>query len=546
MAKKNSKQEFISAIKARGGLKHYDLGGGVNLLPAAAGTAGGAAGMAGAAGGAGAGAAGGAAGAGLGVAGAAAPIAGTGALVNATGGANPSNAMLNPASLAGTGGASTFVNPVGSASADPRGTAQTMLNPASLAGNSGAAGMMFNPVGTIAAGNGPKLGGTDVHGGEGGSQSAGGIIGSLTPQSQYSAKLAPTTQMDYTGVANASAGNALAGYGQSQNNLANQQALEQTFLQQGQGGGPDPVQHQLAMNTQTNVNNQAALAAGQRGASSNVGLMSRNIAKQGAATQQQAAGQAATLGAQQQLAAYDAAAKQQQAIAQGIAGQTAASNQMFATSAGANNTQNANLVSNYNQMQGINAATSMGNANTESTMVGNLASGVFGGAGSAMAMLADGGEVPDTNTDPDLSAPVAGGARFADSGSVGSSAPLPNMAQSFAGKFLAAGNAPVSSKSKGSGGGGGGAGAMMAMLSKGGDIKTPVTTSAMAAKGMDVPGKAKVKGNSLKNDTVPAMLSPDEIVLPRSVTMAGDAPARAAKFVQAIQAKQGLKRKAKK
>jgi hypothetical protein len=63
-----------------------------------------------------------------------------------------------------------------------------------------------------------------------------------------------------------------------------------------------------------------------------------------------------------------------------------------------------------------------------------------------------------------------------------------------------------------------------------------------AAKGKKVPGEAKVKGDSLKNDTVPAMLSPGEIVLPRHVTQAPDAPQRAAAFVQAIQAKQGLKR----
>lgn len=439
MSKKNSKQAFISAVKARGGLKHYDLGGGVDLAP------------------------------------------------------------------------------------------------------------------------------TTTSGGGGSPSMQGGLIGALTPQSNYGAQLAPTTQLNYTPVTQQAAGNALAGYGQSQNNLANQQALEQTFLQQGQGGGPDPVQHQLAMNTQTNVNNQAALAAGQRGASSNVGLMSRNIAKQGAATQQQAAGQAATLGAQQQLAAYDAAAKQQQAIAQGIASQTAASNQMFATGAGANNTQNANLVSNYNQMQGINAATTMGNTGIESKMVGDAASGFFGGMGSAMMAMAKGGKVEKTESE--TSTPVVGGAMFADGGDVGSSAPMPNMALSFAGKFLSGGDVPGSSlkgqqapsKKKDSGSGSvdasmepepyagpdtAGGAAMLA--AKGGKIKTPVTTSGMAAKGMDVPGKAKVKGDSLKNDTVPAMLSPDEIVLPRSVTTAGDAPARAAKFVQAIQAKQGMKRKAKK
>lgn len=49
--------------------------------------------------------------------------------------------------------------------------------------------------------------------------------------------------------------------------------------------------------------------------------------------------------------------------------------------------------------------------------------------------------------------------------------------------------------------------------------------------GGPVPGRAKVAGNSAKNDTVRARLSPGEIVLPRSVTQAKNAPEAAAKFV---------------
>lgn len=60
--------------------------------------------------------------------------------------------------------------------------------------------------------------------------------------------------------------------------------------------------------------------------------------------------------------------------------------------------------------------------------------------------------------------------------------------------------------------------------------------------GGKVPGKAKVAGDSVKNDTVKALLSPDEIVLPRSITTAPDAPAQAAKFVAAVLARQSQKR----
>lgn len=50
----------------------------------------------------------------------------------------------------------------------------------------------------------------------------------------------------------------------------------------------------------------------------------------------------------------------------------------------------------------------------------------------------------------------------------------------------------------------------------------------------EVPGKAKYKGDTRSNDTVPALLSPGEIVLPRSVAQDEDAPDKAKKFVAAI------------
>lgn len=62
--------------------------------------------------------------------------------------------------------------------------------------------------------------------------------------------------------------------------------------------------------------------------------------------------------------------------------------------------------------------------------------------------------------------------------------------------------------------------------------------------GGEVPGEAEVAGDSYANDKVPAMLSPKEIVLPRSVTLSDDAPARAAEFVAAVKARQQAKKKA--
>jgi len=55
--------------------------------------------------------------------------------------------------------------------------------------------------------------------------------------------------------------------------------------------------------------------------------------------------------------------------------------------------------------------------------------------------------------------------------------------------------------------------------------------------GRKISGKAKVKGDSIKNDTVSTTLEAGGIVLPRSVTQAKDAPAAAAKFVAAVLAR---------
>jgi len=56
-----------------------------------------------------------------------------------------------------------------------------------------------------------------------------------------------------------------------------------------------------------------------------------------------------------------------------------------------------------------------------------------------------------------------------------------------------------------------------------------------------VPGKANVSGDSPKNDTVHAKLSPGEVILPRSVMQSKDPAQAAAAFVQAILEKQRKK-----
>lgn len=59
------------------------------------------------------------------------------------------------------------------------------------------------------------------------------------------------------------------------------------------------------------------------------------------------------------------------------------------------------------------------------------------------------------------------------------------------------------------------------------------------SQGGAVEGRAKTAGDSPSNDTVPAMLSPGEIVLPRSVTEHPEAGNKAKEFVEALQKRRG-------
>ena len=93
----------------------------------------------------------------------------------------------------------------------------------------------------------------------------------------------------------------------------------------------------------------------------------------------------------------------------------------------------------------------------------------------------------------------------------------------------------------------GGIGNAAMMLASGGEVPGPRSSIGRMAKGISmesgghVPGKAEVKGDSLKNDKVPAVLSPGEVVIPRSVMNSKDPAAEAAKFVAAVLAKKGRK-----
>lgn len=249
-----------------------------------------------------------------------------------------------------------------------------------------------------------------------------------------------------------------------------QQALANQLANQSAGGGPNPAQDQLAQNTAQNVAQQAALMGSQRGTSANPGLLARQAAMQGAGIQQQAAGQAATLGAQQQLASQQALMQQQNAL-QGVA---------------------ANQVNNQAQQQNQYGQMAQ---NQQGTLFNQLNAQNQVQAGEAANMNNVNSGIESTNLHERDA--LAQGAM--------------NAASSALTKKAHGGM--IQPKSK-----------VVHYLSCGGAV-------ANMKEGGSVAGQAKISGDSLKNDTQPAMLSPGEIVIPRSITMHPNAAVLAAKFV---------------
>lgn len=356
---------------------------------------------------------------------------------------------------------------------------------------------------------------------------------------------------------------------QKQNGIQNQSNVYNQLQGVVGGQGPNPAQAQLAQSTGANVANQAALMAGQRGAAANPALMARQAAMTGANIQQQAAGQGATMQANQSLNALGQAG--------GIAGQMAG-NQIGQT--------NANVQANQAQqsmLQGANTANNQVQgqlANT--TLQGQQAvtGGLMQGLSSVGGMMAGGGEVsgydqggavgPQSMFGQFVNTPEPAGMTYgADSGAAALEKGVASMApksKSPADPMSGAQSmSPMAGGAADAGGGAGAAGGMesllplLAMAAKGGKVQAMVSPGERFLRpreaqavhegkanpmkvGEKIPGKAAVKGDSYKNDTVPKKLDVGGIVLPKSVTESKNPGAEAKRFVDAVMAK---KRKGK-
>lgn len=451
--------------------------------------------------------------------------------------------------------------------------------------------------------------------------------------------------------------------------IAQQNALSSQLAAQARGEGPNPAQAALNQNTAANVANQASLAAGQRGGSANVGLLARQAGQQGAAIQQNAVGQSATMQAQQQLAAQN----QLQNLAANQINQAQGANVAQNQAVQSEQQNILNAMGQYNQAKAASYGAQTSAQSAADIQNSKAQQGIFGGLlGGAGSILNKGGIAGEPDSAPDQHDAPATVKHYATGGQVPTptsmvgkflygSAPEQNMqGQPYKGgninfgnetNPLQAGTQQISSKGfgalknlinppaaqgpaqpiqgsdpadykglsdlKGSNpgdyknlpdseaqvvsagptteaanieateeaalaGGEEAAGAAadaaaaeegasavdaaIALVAKGGrvgeskkgkvdalvspqeviippsKVKAAANSSNPIAFGKQVPGKPKVKGDSLKNDTVPKKLAAGSVVLPNHVMQSEDPPSQAAAFVRAVLAKQGLKR----
>lgn len=346
---------------------------------------------------------------------------------------------------------------------------------------------------------------------------------------------------------------------QAQNGLGNQSNVFNQLQGVANGTGPNPAQAMLAQATGNNVAAQNALMAGQRGASANPALLARQAAQTGANINQQAAGQGATLQANQALNALG----QMGQLATNQANQQANATNAYSQAAQGAQGQILNQISNQNQAA-IGNASQQNAANAQlaaqtAQQQGDILGGLTGALGSAAQFI------------PGIGSAIKSGANFLGglgkspaagsnmlSGVTAQKTPIPKamaeggpvvgprskVGQHFSGMRSSLPKAPAMMAEGGK---------VPAMVSPGEKYLSPKAVDKVA-KGADpmeegetIPGKPKVKGakNSYANDTVPKTLEEGGIVLPRSVTQSKHPHWAAHKFVSAIMKEQALKGKKK-
>lgn len=255
------------------------------------------------------------------------------------------------------------------------------------------------------------------------------------------------------------------------------------------GKGPSVVENLLNQYAGDIGTQQAAAAASQRGASQNVGLVGRQAARGAADIYQRAASEMATARTREQMAAIE----QLRQLAQQQAQQYQTGTQAYGQTA--LEAQRSGL-----QAQAQQEAQRTAMAQQQMQQQGGLLGGLLGGTATVLSSGLLKGS-------PAAAAPVGG---MSTGANIRRSVP---MSYADGGVVDQNDQRPPEEKEM--------------------DIVSMLLESQpkAMAHGAKVPGKAQVDGDSYKNDTVPALLSPGEIVVPRS---AARDPEKAAAFAKSV------------
>lgn len=313
----------------------------------------------------------------------------------------------------------------------------------------------------------------------------------------------------------------------AQQGLQHQGDVYSQFANVAAGQGPNPAQAMLANATGANIANQAALMAGQRGAAANPALIARLAAMQGSNAQQQAAGQAAALQAQQSLNALGAMGN--------LANQQVSQQASGISNLGqmSQNQQNALLgsIANQNQaaanMYGTQADLAKQQTGGLFDVIGNLT----GGIGKVISGIKTSNTNNNTIDTTDTTTPKSD--QTAEAAEGGAVADLPKGPRSKVGQFLA--GAPMMAQG----------GKVPALVSPGEQYLKPqdvqkVKQGANPLKvGERIPGKPMHPGNDYRNDIVPKTLEEGGIIIPNKVMQSKDPKKAAADFVAAVLARKG-------
>lgn len=311
---------------------------------------------------------------------------------------------------------------------------------------------------------------------------------------------------------------------QAQNGIQNQSDVYNQLQGVANGTGPNPAQAMLAQSTGDNAAQTAALMAGQRGASANTGLIARQAGQAGANAQQQAAGQAATLQAQQSLNAINGAGN----IASNQVGNLGGANANYNQFAQGQQQNILGAIANQNNA-GVQMQSNMNTANSHIAGInaqkqGDILSGIGGALGKAamIATMGPAGALAGSLT-PGGGAGAAGNVgQTPFFGAEGGQIPSSHTARHLKGiKMASGGEVPI--------------------VVSPGEKYLSQSQAMMVANGKEnlkdvgktIPGKAKVKGNSYANDIVPMSGKAGDFVIPKSVMESDNPSKNAAAFVRA-------------